>query len=360
MLDYQVSTPSDMASNSSEFRQLLQRYQQGECTPEEVRRIEAWYRQLGAEQPFDLTNPEKEALTAAVWQRIAGRTTEAPARRAQPGGWASWPTSVRAAAAAAGVLGAGVLGIQLAHRPAKEEIGQHRPAATPGAAPATWLVYTAPATAPERRVALPDGSFVTLAPGATLRYQRVEATGRRVAYLRGEAFFDVFHDARHPFSVLTDQVVSTVLGTSFRVRAVPGQPDVQVQVRTGAVRVSPRLAPAGTGPPASVVVRPNQQAVYSPVRRQLWRELVAQPVQLAPQSFVFNDRPVGEVLNALSTAYGVAISYDAEALRNCTLNLTLRDESLFDKLNLVCEALGARYELADGRILFHGQPCAAE
>ena len=349
-----------MASNSSEFRQLLQRYQQGECTPEEVGRIEAWYRQLGAEQPFDLTDNEKAALTAAVWQRIAGRTTGAHQRRAQPSGWASWPASVRAAAVAAGVLGAGAMAIQFATHPVKEGAIQQLPGATPVPAPAAWLVYNAPATAPERRVALPDGSFVTLAPGATLRYQRADATGTRIAYLTGEAFFDVYHDARHPFSVLTDQVVSTVLGTSFRVRAGVGQPDVLVQVRTGAVRVSPRTTPAGATPLASVVVRPNQQAVYSPVRRQLWRELVAQPVQLAPQSFIFNDRPVAEVLHALSTAYGVDISYDAQALRNCTLNLSLRNESLFDKLNLVCEALGARYEMADGRILFHGQPCAAE
>ena len=209
-------------------------------------------------------------------------------------------------------------------------------------------------------MALPDGSFVTLAPGATLRYQRVAATGRRLVYLRGEAFFDVFHDEQHPFSVLTDQVVSTGLGTSFRVRAVAGQPDVQVQVRTGAVRVSPRAARAGAAPVASLVVRPNQQAVYSSARRQLWRELVAEPVLLAPQSFVFDNRPVTEVLRALSAAYGVDIRYDAEALRNCTLNLSLGSEPLFDKLNLVCEALGARYETADGHIVFRSQPCVAE
>ncbi|MET4076234.1 FecR domain-containing protein [Hymenobacter sp. UYCo722] len=347
-----------MASNSSEFRQLLQRYQQGECTPQEVRHIEAWYRQLGAEQPLDLTSNEKEALTAAVWQRIADRTARDNEHRLKSTGWASWPASVRAAAVAAGVLGASVFGIQLANSPLVKEMARQRLATAP--TPATWLLYTAPAMAPERRVALPDGSFVTLAPGATLRYQRVKATGRRIAYLRGEAFFDVFHDAQHPFSVLTDQVVSTVLGTSFRVRAVAGQPDVQVQVRTGAVRVSPRAGAAGAGPVAAIIVRPNQQAVYSPVRRQLWRELVAEPVQLAPQSFVFNDRPVADVLQVLSAAYGVEISYDAEALRNCTLNLRLGSEPLFDKLNLVCEALGARYETADGRIIFHGQPCAAE
>ena len=95
----------------------------------------------------------------------------------------------------------------------------------------------------------------------------------------GEAFFEVCHDARHPFSVLTDQVVSTVLGTSCRVRAVAGQPNVRVEVRTGAVRVSPRTNAAGAPAAASMVVRPNQQAVYSPTHRQRWRELVARPVQ---------------------------------------------------------------------------------
>lgn len=346
-----------MVSNSSEFRQLLQRYQQGECSPEEVRRIEAWYRQLGAEPAVGLTDTEKQVLTAAVWQRIAGRTSSSEHHR-QPTGWASWPTNVRVAAVAASVLLVSVLIIQFAPQLLRREISEHHPAAIPAAT--TWRVYSAAATAPEQRVALPDGSFVTLAPGTTLRYHRVGASGHRVAYLKGEALFDVFHDEQHPFSVLTDQVVSTVLGTSFRVRAVAGQPDVQVQVLTGAVRVSPRTQVAGAALVAGVVVRPNQQAVYSPVRRQLWRELVAQPVQLAAQSFVFDDQPVTEVLKALSAAYGVEIRYDAEALRNCTLNLRLGREPLFDKLNLVCEALGARYETADGRIIFHGRPCAAE
>ena len=215
------------------------------------------------------------------------------------------------------------------------------------------------ATTQEKRVALPDGSVVTLAPGSRLRYRREPHSNRRVAYLAGAAFFDVFHDPQHPFSVLTDQVVSTVLGTSFRVAAYAGQPEVQVQVHTGAVRVSQRTAPAGAAT-ASVVVLPNQQAVYSPLHQQLRRELVARPAQLVPQSFVFNDRPVAEVLQALEKAYGVVIVYDDAALRSCTLNLTLGPEPLFEKLNIICETLGARYEQADGRIVFHGQPCQAE
>lgn len=344
-----------MATDKSEFRQLLQRYQEGKCTPAEAQRIEAWYRHLGAEQQFNLSPTEKEALMATVWQRISRQTASGPALRAAlPGGWKSWPASVRWAAAAALVLGAGLVGLQVAHVPAKwARLAPAAPKEQAG-----WQTF-ANTSAYETHVVLPDGSAVTLAPASTLRYRRGLRGGRREAYLTGAAFFDVFHDKQHPFSVFTDKVVTTVLGTSFRVQAYGGPADVQVQVRTGAVRVSQRRAPAGVAA-ATVVVLPNQQAVYSAGGQQLRRELVAQPALLAPQSFIFNDRPVAEVLAALEKAYGVRIEYDAEAVRNCTLNLSLGNEPLFAKLDIICETLGATYEKAGDHLRFHSPACQAE
>ncbi|GAC1368276.1 MAG: hypothetical protein NVS3B25_06980 [Hymenobacter sp.] len=232
-----------------------------------------------------------------------------------------------------------------------------RPLWGPGAAGTSeWVVY-ANTTGHGTRVALPDGSFVTLSPASSLKAPRMFTGPQRTVYLTGEAFFSVYHDAGHPFRVYTDQVVTTVLGTSFRVRAYQGQGEVQVQVRTGKVRVSPRDSVAQT---ASVVVLPNQQAVFSAARRQLRREVMAQPVLLSPQTFVYNDRPVAEVLAALEKAYGVAILYDAAALRNCTITLNLGTASLFDKLDIISETLAATYETVDGHILFHSHPCKAE
>ncbi|WP_210520981.1 FecR family protein [Hymenobacter terricola] len=352
--------------NQSDFRTLLQRYQQGACTPAEIQRIEAWYRCLGAEQEFNLSPAEKEALMATVWQRINRQTAPASSfldtspKAALPDGWASWPARVRWAAAAALVIGVSLVGLQVARLPVQWAAGwPPKPLVTPKpAAPTSWQVFTN-SSAYETHVALPDGSAVTLAPASTLKYQRQLRGNRRIAYLTGAAFFDVFHDKQHPFLVFTDKVVTTVLGTSFRVQAYAGQAEVQVQVRTGAVRVSQRVAAANTAP-ASLVVLPNQQAVYSPARRQLRRELVPTPALVAPQSFVFNDRPVAEVLTALEKAYGVSIMYDARALHNCTINLSLRDEPLFTKLDMLCETLGATYEKVDGHILFHSQPCQVE
>lgn len=342
--------------NQSDFRALLHRYQQGNCSAAEKRRIEQWYASLGTERQLGLTADEETELVATVWERIASQTGAAPAKHIRPAlapqarPVQPWHTGLRWAAVAVVAVGTGLVATFYGSSPAKWAAPWHT---APAAAP-SWEAYTN-SSAYDVRVALPDGSAVVLAPASTLRYQRTPNGARRIAYLSGAASFDVFHDKNHPFSVFTDKVVTTVLGTTFRVRAYSGQPEVQVEVLTGAVRVSPREPKM-----ASVVVLPNQQAVYSPAHRQLRRELVAQPALLAPQAFVFRDRPVAEVLAALEKAYGVAIVYDAAAVRNCTINLTLRDEPLFTKLDLLCETLGASYEKADGRILFHSQPCQAE
>ncbi|MEJ7664792.1 MAG: FecR domain-containing protein [Hymenobacter sp.] len=139
-----------------------------------------------------------------------------------------------------------------------------------------------------------------LHPGGTLRYPARFSGAERVVQLRGEAFFQVFHDAGHPFRVLTDQLETTVLGTSFRVRAGTGGVATTVQVRTGRVRVQARAGQPAAG--AAVVLRPNQQVAYSPATPGLRPELVPQPALLEPQPLVFEQRPVAEVLGSLQTA----------------------------------------------------------
>ncbi|OGX83755.1 hypothetical protein BEN49_12055 [Hymenobacter coccineus] len=266
-----------------------------------------------------------------------------------PTGW-RW---LAAATVAAGLgVGSGLLGPQ-----------PNRPGA-----PAAWQVR-ANATARTQTVRLPDGSDVALQPSSRLSYRPGFAGGQRAVYLSGEAFFQVAHDAAHPFRVLTADLETRVLGTSFTVRAYPQQAETVVQVRTGRVRVQPlRPGPAAAPAPGEtqalaaavgpLVLLPNQQAVYAPKRQQLSRELVPQPALLAPQSFAYDNRPVAEVLDALQAAYGVAIRYRPAAVAGCTVNLNLRGQaSLFAKLDALCQATGASYSQANAEIIFHPTSC---
>lgn len=67
-----------------------------------------------------------------------------------------------------------------------------------------------------RLITLPDGSQVTLAPASALEVRFADAQ-RRVALTRGEAFFEVVHDASRPFTVEAGQSRVRVLGTKFDV-----------------------------------------------------------------------------------------------------------------------------------------------
>lgn len=107
-------------------------------------------------------------------------------------------------------------------------------------------------TAEQRRIDLPDGSRVTLAPASAIVVS-YEAGERRVDLLSGEAFFQVHANAARPFRVAARDVVATVLGTSFDVRI--DRHDVTVSVEEGAVGVAPPgAADERLGPGQSVRV----------------------------------------------------------------------------------------------------------
>lgn len=85
-----------------------------------------------------------------------------------------------------------------------------------------------------RHVALTDGSAVTINTASALRASFAEGK-RRVWLDRGEAFFEVAHDKRHPFVVFAGDRQITVLGTKFSVRR--DGDTVTVAVVEGRVRV---------------------------------------------------------------------------------------------------------------------------
>lgn len=81
---------------------------------------------------------------------------------------------------------------------------------------------------------LEDGSRVTLDAGSGLDVAFV-ADGREVRLIRGEALFQVAHDAARPFRVRVGEVTVTVLGTVFDLRL--DDEAVAVAVASGKVRV---------------------------------------------------------------------------------------------------------------------------
>lgn len=68
-------------------------------------------------------------------------------------------------------------------------------------------------------ITLPDGTVVMLNANSRISYNEKFKGDTREVTLSGEAYFDVVHDAAHPFIVHTKAGDIKVLGTAFNVRA---------------------------------------------------------------------------------------------------------------------------------------------
>ncbi len=118
------------------------------------------------------------------------------------------------------------------------------------------------ATGEVRNVVLPDGSIVDLNTQTELEWVG-SPSDRRVRLIRGEAYFQVVHDASRPFRIMLAHSEVQVLGTRFDVYQM-ADGDVRVSVISGTVAVE--ALDDGQGVPSwSRRLTSGQQIEYSPV-----------------------------------------------------------------------------------------------
>jgi transmembrane sensor len=86
-------------------------------------------------------------------------------------------------------------------------------------------------------LALSDGSTVELLPNSTLSYPENFNAAKRDVILKGEANFNIAKDAARPFSVYSNTVLITVLGTRFTVKSYEANNDAKVILHEGRVMI---------------------------------------------------------------------------------------------------------------------------
>ena len=193
---------------------------------------------------------------------------------------------------------------------------------TAGVAAGWFTVGTAPSEVryetrlgAHQTYALTDGSKLTLNTATQLR-ARVSHSARTVWLDQGEAYFDIAHDAAHPFVVISGANRITVLGTRFTVRRDAA--GTEVVVVDGRVQVENERM-AGRSP---VILAKHQKVVATPetmrrsdesdgaIDRQLsWREgkLVFDQVTLAAAAGEFNRYNKKKLVLADAEAAGLTI-----------------------------------------------------
>ncbi len=209
-------------------------------------------------------------------------------------------------------------------------------------------------------ITLADGSSVLLQPGSELHYPSHFTGPERRVLLVGEAFFEVSKDPSHPFIVDANELVTRVIGTSFRIKAYRNQPNVEVTVRTGQVQVSARR-PTRSEPAREISLFPNESILFVRENAVFEKPVVTQkqPGRIEQLQFEFKDTPVSHIFETIEAGYGIRVLYPETLLKECYLSTSLTDEPLQEKLKIICESLGnnSRYEFTENQITIFSNGC---
>lgn len=211
---------------------------------------------------------------------------------------------------------------------------------------------------------LQDSTIVVLSPQSELQISGQFGNQKREVFLSGEAFFEVRRNVDQPFLVYSQNLVTRVLGTSFLVKAIKNGSEEIVEVKKGKVSVFKKedFKEFGTGYESQgLLVTTNQKVTLEIRDKRLVKTLSALPEMVAKkpgaskQGYV--NTPASQVLKELSEAYQVDVVFDEELLAGCPITAVLNEQSLKEKLDIICEVIEAKYEILDGKIMVFGRSC---
>jgi transmembrane sensor len=348
-----------MNDTDKEVHRLLSKYQQGQCTPEELQQLYRIYNLSSKSNADNNTASDFETAGDEIWNRLpdVGRqqTTEPVIKKMYMQPVFRWVAAVLILASA------GIFFIKQQHPATKVVKVQVPPDFVPGKNAATLLLsngkkvilsnFTGQTIAEQNgvrivkdktgqliyqieasgeianpglntlstsngeqyQVKLPDGSSVWLNAGSSLTFPTVfSKNSERVVSLKGEAYFEVatsrdFNGQKNPFLVQTDKQTVKVLGTHFNVNCYADEGEVKTTLLEGSVALTTKVEV-----PEKIILKPGQQAFFNLNNSRIAVKRLDDPeAEIAWKSglFHFDHTEIKTVMKQLARWYNVDVVY---------------------------------------------------
>ncbi|HEY9124031.1 MAG TPA: FecR domain-containing protein [Bacteroidales bacterium] len=184
-------------------------------------------------------------------------------------------------------------------------------------------------------VILEDGTNVTLNKNSWIEAPKHFRGSLRKVSMTGEAFFNVKHDASHPFIIETKNAAIKVLGTSFNVKTMP-EGNINVTVATGRVAFMPHNTKE------AVILSKGEYVSWNESKKELRKARSANQNYLAWKThrFEFKENKLDSVIKAINAIYNSEIALGKEVSQ---LKLTARFDSL--SIEQIVETLKVTFNL---------------
>jgi len=285
--------------------------------------------------------PDFSAQKVNAWEKVAGRLTDHRPSSGKGGGSAAIVRfnyrPLLAAAAIALLLIAGWWAMQPS---------------------TTRSVIASTLNEEQSELTLPDGTAVWLNENTYLTYE--EVNGERRVQLEGEAFFDVATDSLQPFRIYAGESITTVLGTSFNVRAYPGEEAIEVSVKEGKVALETKTKVAKTEKVAQKVeLSPGDKGVFVKETAAIAtkEEEAKNSTAWKDGKLDFDNVPLAEAIKVMERYYEVNIELATEGLGKCLFKGKYDNVALKDLLNAVEFSMELQLEENKGIYRFAGEAC---
>ena len=282
------------------LEKAIRRYLKGNASPDEVKRVEAYYDSPSGEEDYTtrLLPEEEKALEEKIFLSISRRVA---ARRRQVH---LLSFTVQKAAAVIG----GLLVVSLLYLLTLSED--------------TVRIETA--FGEVKRYVLPDNSVVILNGNSSIEYGSWSDDEERSVSLHGEAYFSVRHTSDHKKFVvrIPGEFEVEVLGTEFNVTA--RESNTSVVLNSGAVRLH------GFSTDSAIIMKPGERVALQSSRQAIVKTVVdtERYISWKDHKLIFDDTPLREIITLLEETHGYTVTVNDESLMDETFTGAIPDNDI--------------------------------
>lgn len=366
--------------NAEDLKELLLKYNLGDCSEEEARLLEAWYarlnisgQQLTDQQYEELgrLKPEVGApkriihypfrmaaaaiiclcLSFVAWhlyqQNRVLVPTEAASIKIEPG---TDKAILKLSNGQVYALGEGnVQDIKVneqvtVHQDGEGNISYESAGQTKPEIDQKPLLNTL--TTPrggQYRLTLPDGTKAWINAASSIEFPAQFSPHERLVTVSGEVYFEVMKH-HTPFKVRTDQQEIQVLGTHFNVTAYPETRATKTTLIEGAVKINSKHG--------VYLLKPGQQCLVSVDGGKIQRVDAEAEAGWKDGDFVFNAVPIKQMMADIARWYNIDIDYEAYTDKGDTFTgIISRKKNLSSILQLLEKTNSLKFTLR-GKTLY--------
>lgn len=197
------------------------------------------------------------------------------------------------------------------------------------------------------QVHLPDGTNVWLNAASSLKYPASFTNlPTRNVKLKGEAYFEVAKDKKHPFTVSTELQEIEVLGTHFNVNSYADEPAQKTTLLEGSIA----LRQSGNNKNNVAVLKPGQQSVLMNNNLKIQDINVKLAVAWKNNKFLFENDNIAYIMRMVSRWYNVEVVYSGDIPDDKFIGAVSRFENVSEVLKTLEYTGKVKFKIEGRRI----------